>query len=86
MQRHKDEIMDDFVGLAGALSPENLHSDGEASQEQVQKRLKSINTSWEKLEKEIGYTVTEEDAWRYSSEKRKTQSSQNKPNFFGKRI
>lgn len=73
MQRTKDEIMSDFIKLSCALSPENLHCDGEASPQQVQNKLKSIDQSWKNLEKEIGYSVEEDDVWKYSSEKRKAQ-------------
>lgn len=85
MKKTKDEIMENFLSLSSALSPENLHCDGEASHEQVQNKLKYINASWDKLEKEIGYTVTEDDAWSYSTEKRKKESGQTKQNLFGKR-
>ena len=83
MKRTNDEIMSDFIRLASALSPENLHCDGEASPQQVKNKLKSINASWDNLEEEIGYTVTEEEAWRYSAEKRQNNST--KKNLFGKK-
>lgn len=85
MKKTKDEIMEKFLSLSNALSPENLHCDGEASREQVQNKLKHIKASWDKLEKEIGYTVTEDDAWNYSIQKRKKESAQTKQNLFGTR-
>lgn len=63
MPRTTDEIMTEFVDLAGALSPETLYHDGEATPEQVKASLKSIKEGWKKLEEEIGYTVTVDEAW-----------------------
>ena len=40
MTRTTNEIMEDFIDLACALSPENLWCDGEASSEEVEKKLK----------------------------------------------
>lgn len=95
MARTKDEIMENFVDLACDLSPENLWCDGEASGEEVEEKLKSINESWKDLETEIGHKVTEDDAWNWHSEQRnqfiaeqtkKTSDSKTttkKKNFFG---
>lgn len=63
MKRSTDEIMKNFTNLACDLSPENLWCDGEASSKEVEEKLKSIKESWEKLETEIGYKVTEREAW-----------------------
>lgn len=73
MQRNKDEIMVEFIGLSNALSPENLHRDGEASKEEVKNSLANINKSWKNLETEIGYTVSEDDVWTYQKEQRKNK-------------
>lgn len=93
MARTKDEIMENFLDLACDLSPENLWCDGEASGEEVEEKLKSINESWKDLETEIGYKVTEDDAWnwhmkeqeKFNSEqiKNNTSSITKKKNFFG---
>lgn len=95
MARTKDEIMENFVDLSCALSPENLWCDGEASSEEVEEKLKSINESWKNLETEIGYKVTEDDVWKWADEQReqfiteqtkKTSDSKTtikKKNFFG---
>lgn len=65
MKRSTDEIMKNFTNLACDLSPENLWCDGEASGKEVEEKLKSIKESWEKLETEIGYKVTESDVWNW---------------------
>lgn len=95
MARTKDDIMENFVDLACALSPENLWCDGEASGEEVEQKLKSINEGWKKLETEIGHKVTEDDVWKWADEQREQfRSEQNqktsdsktttkKKNFFG---
>ena len=74
MKRTENEIMSDFLDLACDLSPENLTCDGELSNKQVQQRLNQINSSWEKLESEIGKKVTEQDAWTWHSEQSKKGS------------
>lgn len=76
MKRNVDEIMSDFVRMACALSPENLWCDGEASSDEVDEKLKRINGIWETLENEIGYKVTEEDAWNWSSRNQRTTKKQ----------
>lgn len=65
MTRNKEEIMEEFLQLACALSPENLTCDGEASEKDIQTNLKSIQKAWKELEEEIGYPITEEDTWSW---------------------
>lgn len=65
MTRNKNEIMEEFLELACALSPENLTCDGEASQEDIQANLKYIQKVWKELEDEIAHPVTEDDAWSW---------------------
>lgn len=92
MTRSKDEIMENFLDLACALSPENLSCDGEASSEQIESTLKSLNKTWAKLEDEIGYKVTEEDAWDFHRQNKEPKPQfktepisevKKKKNFFG---
>jgi hypothetical protein len=63
--RKTEEIMDNFNSLACRLSPENLCCDGELSKTQVQKRFAQIKKEWKALEKEIGHTVTEDEAFQH---------------------
>ena len=93
MTRTTNEIMEDFIDLACALSPENLWCDGEASSEEVEQKLKSINQGWKKLETEIGHKVTEDDVWNWHMKEQEkfkaeqinnsTSSITKKKNFFG---
>ena len=57
------EIFYYFSGLACALSPENLSSDGELSRSQVTKRLAEIRSCWRALETLLGRKVTEDDVY-----------------------
>jgi hypothetical protein len=63
MKRTTEEIMNDFVDLAGALSSENLYYDGMATPEEVEINSQSIHNGWKELEKEIGYKVSVDEAW-----------------------
>jgi hypothetical protein len=57
------ETFDSFLSLCSRLSPENLCCDGEASQTYIQRELKSIRAEWNKLEKKIGFKVSEDQIW-----------------------
>lgn len=70
MNRTENEIMNDFFELACALSLENLYCDGEISEKQAMKKYKFLQNSWKKLENEIGYQVTEENAWSWYNKKK----------------
>ena len=63
--RSEKEIFNDFAGLACRLSPENLCCDGEISQAEVNRRLRQINKEWKALEKELGRTVSEDQAYDF---------------------
>jgi hypothetical protein len=67
MKRTTEEIMNDFVDLAGALSSENLYYDGMATPEEVEINSQSIHNGWKELEKEIGYKVSVDEAWDWWS-------------------
>lgn len=51
------EIMEWFEKLRGALSPENLSCDGEASQAQIRRSRAEINGCWAELEVRLGRKV-----------------------------
>ena len=65
-KRSESEIMQDFLGAYGALSPENLTCDGELSREQV--RIKSIHIKrWlSHLATEYGRVVEEDEAYDWA--------------------
>ncbi len=52
-----------FLCLVEALSPENLHEDGEISNRQADQKEKKLMKQWRLLEKEIRREVTEEEIW-----------------------
>lgn len=54
-----------FIGLACALSPENLSCDGEASRAEQTRRLGRIMREWRALEAEAGrkVKVSEAEGW-----------------------
>lgn len=49
-----------FVDLAGELSPENLHCDGERPAAEAARIGRLLKKEWAKLESQIGYQVTEQ--------------------------
>lgn len=49
-----------FVELAGELSPENLHCDGERSAAEAARIGRLLKKEWAKLETQIGYQVTDQ--------------------------
>ena len=54
-----------FLNLSSALSPENLHCDGEISRTEANRKYKSLMREWSNLEKKIGFKVSEDDVWRH---------------------
>jgi len=56
-------IWDKFAGLLNELSPENISCDGERSAAQVRKARQDIMKRWGELERELGRTVTEDEAY-----------------------
>lgn len=57
------EGLEEFVGLACRLSPENLSCDGEASRAWINQKLRAIRKEWKALEKEHGVSLTEGQVW-----------------------
>ena len=62
-----------FLSLANSLSPENLSCDGECSRAEQAERLRTITRSWQALEREVGFTVREDDVWAQYYEERAGQ-------------
>lgn len=60
-------ILSDIATVYGQLSPENLTCDGELPRSQVRRKAASLNRQLRELFREIGRTVSEEEAWRSAS-------------------
>ena len=60
-----DECKSHFKGLVRELEPENLYCDGEASQGQVNEKLRSIAEVWDELETISGREVEQDDVWNF---------------------
>ena len=58
-----NEIKAKFEDLVCALSPENLHCDGEISNAQAQVKYRRLMKEWAALEKLVGRKVTENEVW-----------------------
>jgi len=52
-----------FIILASFLSPENLHEDGEISNQEADAKYKVLMKRWRELEKQAGQKVDEEVPW-----------------------
>lgn len=52
-----------FMTLVSALSPENLHADGERTRSAARNLERIIKKRWRELEAEVGRTVTEDEVW-----------------------
>jgi hypothetical protein len=63
-----DEIKARFVNLTCELSPENLTCDGELSPSRVAVRRRELMNEWHSLERKIGRTVTEDQAWKWNED------------------
>ena len=57
------EIKAKFLNIASAMSPENLHCDGEISRAAARRKLAFLKASWKRLEKVIGRPVHEDEVW-----------------------
>ena len=57
------EQLNAFMRLAGELSPENLHCDGEISAAQARRKEKLLRQQWRDLEEKFDVQVTEDDVW-----------------------
>ena len=64
----RQEIREWFLNLTCALSPENLHCDGEISRSQAAAKYRKIMTCWRELEKHYGEKVTEDQVWQWEME------------------
>jgi hypothetical protein len=62
-----NELFKEFYYLLMELEPENLCMDGEATEEQVISREKSLWRKWVKLEKYVGREVSQEEIWDIST-------------------
>ena len=62
-KRTENEIMLDIWHAYGSLSPECIHMDGEATRSQANSNYRRATKKLRKLEKELGRTVEENDAF-----------------------
>ena len=69
----QNEIMEKFLDLACALSPENISCDGELSRTAISARYNSYMKQWASLEKILGKSVSEDDVWSWDAQKRKNK-------------
>jgi hypothetical protein len=75
----EDEVMkaltpnqfEHFLRLVSALSPENLHCDGEISQAAARRKERALLAQWKALEGEVGRKVDESEVWAMLAEQRK---------------
>ena len=65
------EIKEKFLDLACQLSPESLTCDGELSKTESNRRYRECMRQWRLLEKQIGRTVDEGEAWEWEYAKGK---------------
>lgn len=63
-----NELKSKFLSLASALSPENLHCDGEISRTAAMRRKRAIMAEWKTLEKQAGQKVSEDNVWHWTDE------------------
>ncbi len=69
MPRSEPAIMQDINNAYTWLSPENLTHDGELSPARVLKARRSIEADLERLFKELGRRVTEDEALDYCADR-----------------
>lgn len=67
------EMFNSFIGIANALSPENLHCDGEVSRAQARRREHQLKARWKELEKQLGRPVSEDEIWTKWIEQRRAR-------------
>lgn len=58
----------EFLNLASALSPENLHCDGEISRSAAMAKKRKLDAQWAALERKVGRKVTENETWGWHRE------------------
>jgi chromosome condensin MukBEF MukE localization factor len=59
------ELQEEFCGLLGELSPENLSCDGIRSRTEINKTIANIRKRWKLLEKKAGRSVSQDEANEY---------------------
>lgn len=69
----KTELFNEFFSLIMELEPESLHMDGEATEQQVISREKTLWQKWVRLEKYVGKEVTTQDIWDMYLQRKKNQ-------------
>jgi hypothetical protein len=57
------DLYQEFLGLASALSPENLTCDGELSASLAAAKAAQLRAKWRRLEANVGRKVTEDEVW-----------------------
>jgi hypothetical protein len=67
VQRGETKILGDIAGIYAAMSPENLHCDGEISHSAAMRKYRRLQRELQSLFTEIGRVVTEGES--YSLEK-----------------
>lgn len=63
-KRPTHDILRDIRNAYCALSPENLHCDGEATHGQAMRMARKLNAYLKSLFRELGHTVSEDEAFR----------------------
>lgn len=66
-KRPEAEILRDIMGCYSALSPENLHCDGEISRAAAARKAVALNARLRALFAEIGRRVSEDEAYRLTT-------------------
>lgn len=61
-----------FMDLCCALSPENLHCDGEISLTEANRKYVHLMREWRAGERVVGHEVREQDVWKQWVDSRKT--------------
>lgn len=61
--RPEIEILEDMRDVQGALSPDTLHADGEASASRVRNKRRALQKKWTALVKELGREPTEDEMY-----------------------
>ena len=57
-----------FLDMSAALSPENLHCDGEISRAAAMRKKREIEKRWKALEGKVGRRVREDETWAWLPE------------------
>lgn len=66
------DMMESFLDLACALSPENLSCDGELPPAETARRRNELLQRWQKLEADFGRQVSEDEVWEWERNKART--------------